>query len=150
MVVLPDRNELWAGDGDGTIKVIDLFTHTILKNITTGSLNRADEFAYSAAAGIVVVTNPAETEPYVTILNATSHSVIGNISFAGASELEQPAYNPADGMFYVSVPDITGNPGGAVVKINVTPGSFAIQSILPARFLDKSCSLLRSPNVEHA
>lgn len=37
LVVLADRNEMYVGDGDGTVKVVDLSTNTVIANITTGS-----------------------------------------------------------------------------------------------------------------
>jgi hypothetical protein len=131
IVILANRNEMYVGDGDGTVKVINLFTNTIVANVSTGSKKRADEFAYNPSTQIVVVTNANESPPMVNILNATSHSTIGNISFSGASGLEQPAFNPGDSQFYISVPETTGAPGGAVQMINVIKGSLSIAKTLP-------------------
>lgn len=131
IVILANRNEMYVGDGDGTVKVINLFTNTIVANISTGSKKRADEFAYNPSTQTVVVTNANESPPMVNILNATSHSVIGNISFSGASGLEQPAFNPGDSQFYISIPETTGAPGGAVQMINVMKGSLSIARTLP-------------------
>lgn len=35
-VAVPELDVLWASDGDSTIKVIDLFTYTVTKSISTG------------------------------------------------------------------------------------------------------------------
>lgn len=131
IVVLANRNEMYIGDGDGTVKVIDLFTNTMVAKIATGSKKRADEFAYNPSTQTVVVTNANESPPVVNLLNATSRSVIGNISFPGASGLEQPAFNPADSQFYISVPETNGAPGGALQTINVNKGSLSISKTLP-------------------
>jgi hypothetical protein len=131
MIVLPNRNELWAGDGDGTIKVIDLFSHSLIANITTGSTKRVDEFAYDPSNEVVVVTSPAEDTPYVSIIGAANRSVVGKIEFPGASELEQPAFNSADGSFYVSVPSTDDQPGGMISALDLTTMSIAQNYSLP-------------------
>ncbi|KAH6698108.1 hypothetical protein BKA61DRAFT_710068 [Leptodontidium sp. MPI-SDFR-AT-0119] len=131
IVVLANRNEMYVGDGDGTIKVINLFTKAIVANISTGSKKRADEFAYNPSTQTVVVTNGNESPPLVNIINATSHTRIGNISFPSASGLEQPAFNPTDSQFYVSVPETDGAPGGAIQMMNVDKASLSIAKTLP-------------------
>ena len=130
IVVLANRNEMYVGDGDGTVKVINLFTNTIITNITTGSKKRADEGAYNPSTETVIMANGNETPPLVSVINATTRSVIGTISFNGASGLEQPAYNQGDSQFYISVPETTGAPGGAIQQINVK-GSYSITKTLP-------------------
>jgi YVTN family beta-propeller protein len=88
LVVLPDCNEMYVGDRDSTIKVIDLSTNTVVANITTGSKKRADEFGYNTVTGTIVVTNPNEATPYVSIINVTSRAVTGKVIFPNATELE--------------------------------------------------------------
>lgn len=119
LIILPDRNEMYAGDGDGTIKVIDLFTNTVVANITTGSKKRADEFGYDAETGTIVVTNPNEATPYVSIINATTRTVTGKILFPNATELEQPVYDGTGKQFYVSVPSNPASPGGEIAILNL-------------------------------
>lgn len=130
IIILPNRNELYVGDGDGTVKVIDLFTKKIVANITTGSKKRADEFAYDPSNGIVIVTNPNEApNPYVTVINANNRTVLGKVVFTGAGGLEQPRFNTLTKTFYVSVPDITGAEGGAVVTLDIA--ELAIAKTIP-------------------
>jgi hypothetical protein len=125
MIVLPARNELWVGDGDGTIKVIDLFTSAIVGSINTTSVKRADEFGYDPVNNIVVVTNPNEKTPYVSVISASNRTVIGRIMFPNVTELEQPAFNPADGLFYISVPSSGHNPGGSICTLDIAALSIA-------------------------
>lgn len=125
MIVLPSHNELWVGDGDGTVKIINLFTSTIVASINTTSVNRADEFAYDPTNNIVVVTNPNEKPPYVSVISATNRTVLGRILFPNVTELEQPAFNPADGLFYVSVPSSGAHPGGSVCTLDIAGLSIA-------------------------
>jgi hypothetical protein len=132
VVVLANRNEMYVGDGDGTVKVINLFNNTVVAKIPTGSKKRADEFAYNPSTRTVVVTNANESPPMVNFLNVTSLTVIGNMSFPGAEGLEQPAFNPTDSQFYVSVPQTDGAPGGAIQRLNVNnKANFSIAKTLP-------------------
>jgi DNA-binding beta-propeller fold protein YncE len=131
IVILANRNEMYVGDGNGTVRVIDLFTNTIVASIFTGSKKRADEFAYNPATQTVVVTNGDESPPLVSILNATTRSTVGNISFSEAGDgLEQPAFNPEDSHFYISIPESATAPGGAIQQIDVTKGSLSITKTL--------------------
>jgi hypothetical protein len=131
MIVLPARNELWVGDGDGTIKVINLFTSTIIASINTTSAKRADEFSYDPTSNIVVVTNPNEKIPYVSVVSATNRTVLGRIMFPNVTELEQPVFNSADGLFYVSVPSSGRNPGGSICTLDIAALSIARTYQLP-------------------
>jgi hypothetical protein len=131
MIVIPSRNELWVGDGNGTVKVIDLFTSTLVASINTTSVRRADEFAYDPTNEIVVVTNPAEDTPFVSIISATNRTVLGKIMFPNVTELEQPTFNPTDGLFYVSVPSSGAHPGGSVCTLNIANMSIAKTIPLP-------------------
>ena len=131
MIVLPARNELWVGDGDGTIKIIDLFTSTIVASISTNSTKRADEFGYDPTNDIVVVTNPNEKIPYVSVLSAANRTVLGRIMFPNVTELEQPAFNPTDGLFYISVPSSGQSPGGSICTLDIATLSIAHTYPLP-------------------
>ena len=129
LVVLPDRNELWVGDGDGTVKVISLISNTIIANISTGSKKRADELAYDPVRSTVVVTNPNEAVPYVSVISAVNRTVLGKIMFPNVTELEQPAFNAVTGVFYVSVPSSGKNPGGSICTLDI--GSMSISATYP-------------------
>jgi hypothetical protein len=125
LVVLPDRNEIYAGDGDGTIKVINLLTNAIIATISTGSKKRADEFAYDSATGTIVATHPNDATPYVSIINAATRAVTGKVLFPNATELEQPVYNSASKQFYVSVPSNPTNPGGEIAVLDLSNSTIA-------------------------
>ena len=114
LVVLPDRNEMYVSDGDGTIKVINLFTNIVVADVTTGSKKRADEFGYNASTGTVVVTSPNKATPYVSIINAANRTMAGRILILNTTELKQPIYNSASKQFYVSVLSNPTNPGGEI------------------------------------
>ena len=77
LLLLQDRNELYVGDANGIVHVVSTESNTIIANISTGSATRADEMAYDSKSGTVVVTNPNELPPYVSIVNANSRTVMG-------------------------------------------------------------------------
>jgi hypothetical protein len=130
LVVLPDRNELYVGDGDSSVKVISLSNNSIVANISTDGTKRADEFAYSPTSQIAVVTNPGEDIPYVSVIDAASRKVLGKVMFTNnASGLEQPAWNSVNDKFYISVPSTDTNPGGEIDEIDVT--TFNITKVYP-------------------
>ena len=47
-VVIVDHKEIWAGDGDSRIKVIDIATKSFITTISTGGQARVDEMAYDS------------------------------------------------------------------------------------------------------
>ena len=131
MIALANRNELWVGDGNGVVKVINLFNSSIVATINTTSVKRADEFGYDPTNGIVVATNPSEKVPFVSVMSATNRTLLGKIMFPNVTELEQPAFNPADGLFYISVPSSGANPGGSLCTLNIANMSIAKTIPLP-------------------
>jgi hypothetical protein len=120
LIVLPNRNELYVGDGDGTVRVIDLFKNEITANISMGISTRADEMAYDSKTGTVVVTLPNEKPPQVAVISAKDRTVTGKVTFHNASELEQPVFNEISHKFYVSVPSTGINPGGEIAELDVS------------------------------
>jgi len=118
-------NQVWAGDGDSTIKIIDLKTMKIVETINTGGKTRVDEMAYDPKDGVFIGVNNAEDPPFATLISTKKgHKVIAKIPFEDATDgAEQPAYNPADGMFYVSIPELKKDAKkNAVAVINPKTG----------------------------
>src|SRR5262245_49121143 len=68
ILVIPSLNQLWAGDGNSTVKVVDLSSNTIIDTIDTGGTRRVDELAYDPDDGLILVDNDAEPTPYVTLI----------------------------------------------------------------------------------
>src|SRR6185437_4315164 len=116
-VVIVDHKQVWAGDGDSTLKVIDIATFKIVDTISTGGKFRVDEMAWDSRDHIIAVANNADTPPFVTLVNTDTHAVLGKITFDGSNDtpdatntgIEQPQWSPRTGMFYVSVPQIDPN-----------------------------------------
>src|SRR5271165_2344467 len=57
------ENEVWAGDGDSTVKIIDLATRKITAALNTGGQARLDEVAYDPKDHIFIGVNNADDPP---------------------------------------------------------------------------------------
>jgi hypothetical protein len=125
-------NQIWAGDGDSTIKIIDLKTMKIVETISTGGKTRVDEMAYDPKDGVFIGVNNAEEPPYATVISTKKgHKVIGKVTFEDATDgAEQPAYNPADGLFYVSIPEIKKDAKKSAVAV-IDPKTGKLVKMLP-------------------
>ena len=131
VVVVHPRHELWAGDGDSTVKVVDVETRQIVKSISTGGAKRADEIAFDPKDHIVLVANDADEVPFVTFISEKDRTVLGHISFPDATNgLEQPVWDPETHLFFMSVPQIGSDAlhGGIAV---MDPRSLTIRTVFP-------------------
>lgn len=123
--VLVIGNQVWAGDGDSTLKIIDLKSMKVVETISTGGKTRVDEMAYDRKNSVFIGVNNAEDPPFATLISTKKgHKVIAKIEFPDATDgAEQPAYNSADGMFYVSIPELKKDAKkGAVAVIDPKKG----------------------------
>ena len=137
IVVVHDRGEIWAGDGNSTVKVIDLRTDSIVKTVSTGGTARADEIAYDQKDKLILIANDADTPPFATLIDTQSRAVVARIDFNDATAgLEQPVWDPETQLFYMSVPQTIADTGGAVAVIDPRThsrvGLFAVQNCEPA------------------
>ena len=123
---------LYAGDGDSTLKVIDLDAppaSAIKVSISTGGTTRLDEMALTTDGKLILAANNAENPAYATLLRANGDSstnlmsqasIIGgkievsSTIMAPGGSIEQPAWDPITKRFYVSVPNLQNNPTGCV------------------------------------
>jgi hypothetical protein len=127
---------VFAGNGDSTVRVLDLFSQSQIADITiplpTGVTagNRADEMAYDSRDHIVAVANdspsPTTASPYLTFISTTPTNpavfgILGQVVIADATSangLEQTAYSSKTGLFYTSVPVIGTGTTGEIAVIN--------------------------------
>jgi DNA-binding beta-propeller fold protein YncE len=118
------NKELWAGDGDSTVKVVDLPSSQIVATISTGGKFRADEMAYDPTDNLIMVANNADDPPFGTLISVGTRTVQKRITFDDSTNgAEQPGYDPMTGMFYISVPATKTNPGGEVDVIDPKAGT---------------------------
>jgi len=121
VLTVNNGTEAWAGDGDSTVKVIDLKAGKIVDTIKTGGKKRADEVAYDPKDGVFVVVNDADEPPFVTLISTKpGHKILAKLVYPEASDgIEQPQYNPMDGMIYIDLPEINKQKGkGGLIVIN--------------------------------
>jgi hypothetical protein len=122
---------VYAGDGDSTLKVIDLTmpgSNAIVESVSTGGSTRVDEMALDTTGTLLLAANNAEDPPFATLMTANGDNlppVMSNVNIiiqvkvdpaiipsgAGLS-LEQPTWEPATQRFYTSIPIIRNNPPG--------------------------------------
>src|SRR5271156_2835269 len=70
-LIIVNHSEIWAGDGNSTVKVINIASHQITDIIPTGGVERADEGVYDPVDQVVLVANDAETPfPFISLISA--------------------------------------------------------------------------------
>jgi len=103
-----DKHQLWVGDGDSTVKVIDVAAKPakLVATISTGGKGRADELTVDTKDGLVLVGNNADKPTFVSLISTKpDHAVMAKIEMPDATDgIDQPTYVPEMGLFYASVP----------------------------------------------
>src|SRR5579863_3925146 len=128
-VITVGHSEAWAGDGDSTVKVIDLTSTNTTHVISTGGAKRADELCLDPRDHLVLVANDAETpSPFVSFISTDTYTVVGKITMDGVqgpkatNGIEQCQWSRRTGMFYLNLPEVNG-PGN-----DTQPGAVAVIS----------------------
>jgi hypothetical protein len=141
-VMIVRSREIWASDGDGSIKFLTLYNHLqTVPAVQTASrqkalnplapVTRADEMCYDPVhnAGFVAIPGDgaATTAPLIVRIDFRTHSITGQLNFDGVGGggngitvfsqggLEQCQFNPRNNHIYVTVDaDVAGgvSPGG--------------------------------------
>jgi hypothetical protein len=133
-VTIVKDKEVWAGDGDSTVKVIDIQSRKILATISTGGKFRCDEMAWDSDDHILAVANNADIPPFVTMIDTDSRKVLGKIVFDGSHNtpdatqtgIEQSQWSPKTGLFYVSVPQTDPNDATSGGVSVIDPSSMSV------------------------
>ena len=130
--VLLAGKEIWAGDGDSTIKIIDLATLKIAATLSTGGKSRLDELAFDPKDEIFIGVNNAEEPPFATVISTKpDHRIIGRVVFDNATDgVEQPQYNPSDGLFYMSIPELNKDAKKGAIAV-IDPNTAKLVKMLP-------------------
>jgi hypothetical protein len=126
------QNQLWAGDGNSTLKSFDInssyapingtVANDVNSGINTGGSFRVDEGSFDPKDNIVAFANNADTPPFLTLVNAATGAIIKKVVFDGTNGtplagngIEASVWDPLSQKFYVSVPQIgtsSSDPGG--------------------------------------
>ena len=120
VVVISSSQIAWAGDGDSSVKVVDLAAKKIVDSISTGGTARADEIAYDDKDQIIIIGNDADTPVFLTLISTQpGHKILAKIPLPDATDgLEQPVWDRAMGRFLVAVPATKTNPGGEIIAVD--------------------------------
>jgi DNA-binding beta-propeller fold protein YncE len=119
-VVAVGKDQFWAGDGDSTVKAVDLRTRKVIATISTGGKKRADEITYDPRDHLIIAVNNADDPPFVSFISTRTRKLLGRLELKRASDgAEQPVWNPASGLVYLSIPSLDGvKAQGAVAVID--------------------------------
>jgi DNA-binding beta-propeller fold protein YncE len=140
VLVVPERNELWAGDGDSTVKIVSLANDSIT-SVSTGGNARADELSYDPEDHLVLVVNNAEVSPdgaptgyFATLISTEdSHAVAVRLSFPNASAgLEQSVWDPSTAFFYLAIPELDEDPASGAIAV-IDPKTASVVETYPVR-----------------
>jgi YVTN family beta-propeller protein len=141
-VTIVGGTQVWAGDGDSTVKVIDIATNKIIDTIPTGGKFRCDEMAWDSADHILAVANNADTPPFITMINTDTHQILKKLVFDqsdgtpdATNGIEQSQWSAKTGMFYVSVPQVGPNTAQGGISV-IDPSSMSVV----ATYLVQNCS----------
>lgn len=110
-------NELWAGDGDSTIKGIDLDMRVLVAIIPTGGKARTDFVVHDPDHRVVLATNKNDSPPFVSFINPESRKIIAKLEFQ-AKSLDGVVYDPDQKRYLVSVGATAENPHGEIDVID--------------------------------
>src|SRR5262245_43625084 len=139
-VLVANGNQVWVGDGNSRVWVLDLSGSVINGPISTAldpmtpDPTRADELCHDDNDHIILVANDAsEPHPFVTFISSTDFGVLGHIVMDGqegrpdaAGGIEQCQWSPKTGKFYLNVPNPASNPNDGVV-LKIDPVSMKIE-----------------------
>jgi hypothetical protein len=117
-VTVVGPREVAGGDGDSTLKIINLDSGEV-QTVDTGGTHRVDEMAYDAVTDTLVAANDREggTANFLTVFKAHPLHIVGKIPCPQClGGIEQPLV--VNGQFYVAFPSTTTNSGGEIDHIN--------------------------------
>lgn len=116
---------LYAGDGNSTLKVMDLLAAgtaadpIIKQSVFTGGQFRVDEMALNGPGTLLLTANNADDPPFATLFAANGDNTTSGVSIIAkinvdssiipgglGLSLEQPTWDPGTQRFYVSIPQI--------------------------------------------
>lgn len=141
--VLVAQGRVWAGDGDSSVKVIDLATRSVVARVSTGGTRRVDELAIDPRDHLLIAANNADQPPFLTLISTDApYAVRGRVVLARASDgLEQPRWDPRTGRIEVAIPELDGVAGRGGVAI-VDPRQARIENVWPvARCMPASLAI---------
>jgi len=124
-VVVNDGAEAWVGDGDNSIKVVDMKQGKVVASIPTeANKGGADELGYSPKDNVVAMALPDAEPPTLVLINTKDRKIFAKVPVPNASDgFEQTIYSEVDGMFHTVVPELGGDPNkGGMLTVDPKTG----------------------------
>jgi hypothetical protein len=116
VVAVNDGTEAYVGDGDNTVKVVDLKAGKVVAAIPAeANHGGSDELAYDAKDGVVAMALPDAEPPTLILISTKDRKIFAKVEVPSASDgFEQPVYSEVTGMFHIVVPELNKdeNKGG--------------------------------------
>jgi hypothetical protein len=138
-VLTTNHTELWASDGNSTVKVFDLTTpgNPLIATISTNGKFRGDEMCFDPEHQLVMVANNSQADhnsvlnsdgPFASIISVKSHAIVKQIAFDGTkgapkstNGAEQCSWSPKTEKFYITIPGVNNPDDGTGVVAVIDP-----------------------------
>jgi len=124
-VIVNDGAEAWVGDGDNSIKVVDMKQGKVVASIPTeANKGGADELGYSPKDNVVAMALPDAEPPTLVLISTKDRKIFAKVPVPNASDgFEQTIYSEVDGMFHTVVPELGGDPNkGGMLTVDPKTG----------------------------
>ncbi|HLH98710.1 MAG TPA: hypothetical protein VKW08_26670 [Xanthobacteraceae bacterium] len=124
-IIVNDGAEAWVGDGDNTIKIVDMKTNKIVGSIPTeANKGGADELNYSPKDNVVAMALPDNDPPTLILINTKDRKIFAKVPVPNASDgFEQTIYSEVDGNFHTVIPELGGDPNkGGMITVDPKTG----------------------------
>jgi DNA-binding beta-propeller fold protein YncE len=128
LVVVRGGAELWVSDGDSTIKVVDLKTHTVTATFPTGGKVRANGMAIDGSGRYIIVANSNDKPPFLSLISTgAGRNIAARLPVPQSAEnLERSAWHAASGTFFTAIPVFTEDPGKGLLA-QTEPGKGSVK-----------------------
>jgi len=134
VVIIPKTSIVAVGDVN-VVKFVDVNAHSVVATTVTGTAgHRTDEGCYDPDDNLLMMANPGDATPYVTLLSGTTYKALSVFAFAGSSGLEACIYDPGTKNFLINNDGNTANPLGEIDVItaaSAVAGKPAISAVYP-------------------
>lgn len=129
-LVIDRHQHLWASNGASSVFVFDLRKQGhLLTTLHTGGHARTDGIAYDPTNDVVLVANPDEAHPFISLIDAKDFRVLAVLPVASA---EAPVWDAAYQRFLLSMPGTATGTGGGIAVLPITfPFHLRISQFLP-------------------
>jgi hypothetical protein len=124
-VIVNDGAEAWVGDGDNSIKVVDMKAGKVVASIPTeANKGGADELNYSPKDNVVAMALPDAEPPTLILISTKDRKIFAKVEVKNASDgFEQTIYSEVDGMFHTVIPELGGDPNkGGMITVDPKTG----------------------------